>query len=83
MDCTDTQEGQASLRPVVWKIMLKVDQLDTAKYLEYVSKGPSSVSAKSEPCFNLHSSGKSRGRLLSLLCQLALKDKKTGLRVRS
>ena len=41
------QDGQTPLRPKIWKLMLKVDKLDSHEYLRYVSLGPSSVSNKS------------------------------------
>lgn len=42
--------SQGSTRARVWKILLQIgpDDLDSREYLEYVSRGPSEVSAKSE-----------------------------------
>lgn len=42
------QPGKPSLRPRIWKLMLKVEHLGAEEYLRYVAMGPSSVSAKSE-----------------------------------
>ncbi|KGB78608.2 hypothetical protein CNBG_4446 [Cryptococcus deuterogattii R265] len=38
--------GRAPLRPRIWKLMLKVDSLQTEDYLRWVSMGPSSDSQK-------------------------------------
>ncbi|KAL7424640.1 CDC16 protein [Cryptotrichosporon argae] len=38
--------GRPALRPRIWKLMLKVDQLSAEDYLRYVGMGPSAVSAK-------------------------------------
>ncbi|RSH94798.1 hypothetical protein EHS25_004604 [Saitozyma podzolica] len=38
--------GRPSLRPRIWKLMLKVESLNTEDYLRYVSMGPSDVSTK-------------------------------------
>lgn len=43
--------GLPDLRPRIWKLLFGVDKLGSEKYLQYVARGPSSVSAKSmSPC---------------------------------
>lgn len=42
------QPGRPALRPRIWKLMLKVESLNTDEYLRWVTMGPSAVSTKSE-----------------------------------
>lgn len=41
------QRDNPKLRPVIWKLMLRVQKLNKEDYLRYVSMGPSEVSTKS------------------------------------
>ncbi|ORX35248.1 rab-GTPase-TBC domain-domain-containing protein [Kockovaella imperatae] len=40
------EDGKASLRPAIWKLMLRIDSLHAEDYLRYVAMGPSEVSTK-------------------------------------
>lgn len=40
--------GRPSLRPTIWKILLRIPELSSAQYLSFVAKGDSPVHEKSE-----------------------------------